>query len=197
MDEKRQIVLVLLALGVVGGWFVIGVIPRHREIMRLRADITRSQHLWQEDAKLSGEVTTLKQALARAKNVLDLAESAARDKDQAHDLLGALVEAAQSTGIQLTKFSPNNLSAQASQGATRGSFHLAWKGSFTQCAQFLGTIESRWTCLRIKELVLRSKDQNRENLEVDAVCEELPNKNASGKFSQVSPQIPRSPADRL
>ncbi|MCS7238723.1 MAG: hypothetical protein NZ899_10710 [Thermoguttaceae bacterium] len=196
VEEKRQIVAVLLALGAVAGWFVIGVLPRHKEISRLRAELARTGHLWEEEARLSAEVVSLRSALGRAEGLLAQVTPSAGLSGGRLDLLSTVIEAASSTGITLTQLSPLRQTSETSLSSSAESLQITWKGSFPQCVQFLRKLESNPGAPFVVELSCRTKEPKGEELEIEAICEEKTNQDSSEQFSQVIGEKAGDAADR-
>lgn len=170
MSEGRQLIFVITAFALLAGWFAVGILPRHWEAKRLRAEITRLEHWPTREAVLRAEVEKLSALAAEAEALF--AKFPEAGQQNSGQMLAILSEAATSAQVQLTKFTPVGGMTDGGTERTARRVQVSWSGPYPQSMRLLRSVEGSPHFLRITTFVCRKKDANGEILEIEAVCEE-------------------------
>jgi Tfp pilus assembly protein PilO len=168
--SSRHVWLWLLGATGLAAWLTFGVLPRHREIAKLRAEIRSLDRLERGQTTHLQKLAEIEQSLARAKELLSSPRVGAPTSSEKDGLFTTVAEIAQKTGIILTRFSPRE-AQEASRGKAAEGVYISCLGSFQQIARFLLSLESPPFSFHVVELTWRKKQGNGEILEIEALCE--------------------------
>ncbi len=168
--SSRQIWLYLLGSAALAAWLIFGIVPRHRELAKLREEIRLLNRLEKDQATHKRALQETERLLARAKQLLGKEAVIPPGCEEDSGLFARVAEVAQRAGIILTRFRPTEAQQTPQKKATAG-LHLSCLGSFEQIAQFLVLLESPPFSLHVVELTWRKKQVDGEILEIEAKCE--------------------------
>lgn len=168
--SSRQIWLYLLGSAALAAWLIFGIVPKHRELAKLREEIRLLNRLEKDQATHQRALEETERLLARAEQLLAKQAVIPPACEEDSGLFARVAEVAQGAGIILTRFRPVE-AQQTPQKKTTEGLQISCLGSFEPIAQFLVLLESPPFSLHVVELTWRKKQEDAEILEVEAICE--------------------------
>ena len=170
--RQRKSYLLLMAALVIAGWAVIwyyGLEGRRAEIQELEQQVEALKRQNERSRLLAARGDDLRQRLELQERMLAIFEELIPESEEVPNLLDAISQEAQLTGVELSRIRPQ--APEATQFYTKQTWELSVLGDYHQIGRYLARIASLPRIIKPTTVQLTPAPRNRATRDMDAPLE--------------------------